>query len=310
MKEGQAKWFISLFGTEKEMEQLRGFLDLPNCRLVQATINKGCYLTSCRFSNLTDSKKVCESAKKLLTMIKAFAKIECIGDFYSITIGRGKAVVYTENATTIIRSTDGNVDGKADVSVSGITARASASANVPNVVIQDENGNIVRQERLERLERWFDYYLNRCDDEINHDVIDALSYYAEDTSWYSLWKVFETITLDINSDSEAKAKRQIDKYGWIDEDKLNAFGYWAQYDDAVCKHTGCGSRHSLALHRTEKYDPKQKFKRKLKRAKKQPVMGLQEAEQLIASLLKKWIESKRPETMMFHCFNYFASLIP
>ena len=41
MKEGQAKWFISLFGTEKEMEQLRGFLDLPNCRLVTGNDKQG-----------------------------------------------------------------------------------------------------------------------------------------------------------------------------------------------------------------------------------------------------------------------------
>ena len=225
MNESQATWFVSLFGSEHEMEQLRGFLELPNCRLVQAKINKGCYLTSCRFSNLTDSKEVCESAKKLLTMIRAFAKIEVGGDFLSVNVGGRSKVVGSENATTIIRSLDGNVDSKvkADVHVFGITASITFKANVPNVVIQDKDGNVVNQERLARPERWFDYYLNRCDDDIDSNVFDTLYYFAEETSFYSLYKVYETIKEDTDGHPKIDQNCKMVADGWVDYKDLKAF---------------------------------------------------------------------------------------
>ena len=179
--------FVSFFGNENELTQLRDLFNSPNCRLVPGTINKGCYLTACRFSNITD-KKVGESARKLVTMIKAFAKIELGGDFQSVNIGRGKIVVNSENATTIIRSLNGNVDGKADINVSGITATATFKANVPEVISRDKDGNVVIDKPQVPQERLHDYYLNRCDEEIDGNVLDALYYFAQETSFYSLYK--------------------------------------------------------------------------------------------------------------------------
>jgi hypothetical protein len=296
MEEGEVSWFVSLFGSENEKELLRGFLDLPNCRLVQAKEkNKGCYLTASRFSNLADDEEVCESAKKLLTMIRAFAKIELGGDFQSINVGgRGKIVVDNENAATIIRSLDGNVDGKADVYISGITATATFKANVPNVVIQDDDGNVVHQERLTRPERWFDYYLNRCDEEIDRKVFDALYHFAQVTSWFSLYKIYELITFDIYDESGNKAKNKMIKDGWVDEGELNLFLFSAQYYDVVggAKDAYLGlesARHSWAQYL--------KDLRKRKRSKadnpQDSIMHLPEAENLMRNILEKWLKSKQ-----------------
>jgi hypothetical protein len=296
IEEGKVSWFVSLFGSENEKELLRDFLDLPNCRLVQAKEkNKGCYLTASRFSNLADDEEVCESAKKLLTMIKAFAKIELGGDFQSINVGgRGKIVVDSENAATIIRSLDGNVEGNADVFTSGITATATFKANVANVVIQDEDDNVVHQESLTRPERWFDHYLNRCDEEIDRVVFDALYHFAQVTSWFSLYEIYEHITFDICDESNNKAKDKMIKDGWVDEGKLNDFLFSAQYYDVVggAKDAYLGSessRHSLAQYL--------KDLRKQKKSKadnpQDNIMHLPEAENLMGHILEKWLKSKQ-----------------
>ena len=296
MEEGKVSWFVSLFGSENEKELLRDFLDLPNCRLVQAKEkNKGCYLTASRFSNLADDEEVCESAKKLLTMIRAFAKIELGGDFQSINVGgRGKIVVDTENAATIIRSLDGNVEGNADVFTSGITATATFKANVPNVVTEDEDDNVVHQERLTRPERWFDHYLNRCDEEIDKIVFDALYHFAQVTSWFSLYKIYELIAFDIYEESGNMATNKMIKDGWVDEGKLNDFLFSAQYYDVVggAKDAYLGSessRHSWAQYL--------KDLRKQKKSKadnpQDRIMHLPEAENLMRNILEKWLKSKQ-----------------
>ncbi len=293
MEEGNVSWFVSLFGSENEKELLRDFLDLPNCRLVQAKEkNMGCYLTASRFSNLADDEEVCESAKKLLTMIRAFAKIELGGDFQSINVGgRGKVVVDNENAATIIRSRDGNVDGNVDVYISGITATAPFNANVPNVAIQDKDGDVAHEERPER---WFDYYLNRSDEEIDRIVFDALYYFAQVTSWFSLYKIYELIAFDIYDESGNKATNKMIKDGWVDEGELNHFLFSAQYYDVVGgakdAHLGLESdQHSWAQYLKDLRKPK----RSKADTPQDSIMHLPEAETLIGNILEKWLKSKQ-----------------
>jgi len=294
VEEGKVSWFVSLFGSENEKEVLRDFLDLPDCRLVQAKEkNEGCYLTASRFSNLADDEEVCESAKKLLTMIRAFAKIELGGDFQSINVGgRGKIVADSETAATIIRSLDGNIDGNIDVHVSGITG--IFKTNAQDVVIQDEDGNVVHRERLGRPDRWFDCYLNRCDEEIDKEVFDALYYFAQVTSWFSLYKVYELITFDIYDESDNKAKNKMIRDGWVDEDKLNDFLFSAQYYDVVGgakdAHLGVESaRHSW----TQYLKDIRRRKRSEADNPQDSIMHLPEAEDLMRNILERWLKSKQ-----------------
>ena len=48
--------YVSVFGNKNELIQLHDFLDSPNCSLWFDETNKRCFLTACRFLNLTDKK--------------------------------------------------------------------------------------------------------------------------------------------------------------------------------------------------------------------------------------------------------------
>jgi hypothetical protein len=160
MEERKVEWFVSLFGRENELRQLHSFLDSPNCHLQQfKDTNKGCYLTACRFSNLTDAKKVCESAKKLLIMIRAFAKIELRGAFLSVNVGQGKIIVDSKNNASIVRA---RVDGRDVWVYQTVVPNVNASVNqVESSVSGSVNSS--GAEPSEREEHLHDYYLNRCD---------------------------------------------------------------------------------------------------------------------------------------------------
>jgi hypothetical protein len=236
MGEGKVNWYVSLFGSENELKQLQNFLDSPNCRLVQfKEISTQCYLTSCRFSNLTDAKKVCESAKTLATMIKAFAKLELGGDFQSINIGQGEIIVDSKNATSIVRE---RVDGRDAWVFMTVVPTGTASANPVIVTI---NGVVQTSGADEK--RLHDYYLNLCNEEINRDVIDALFYFAQPTQWYTLYKAYETIKLAVDGhlhkeeDSKKKPSKII-KLEWVNSStELDNFTYTANHYDAEGRHS-------------------------------------------------------------------------
>jgi hypothetical protein len=291
MEENKAGWYVSLFGSEDELKQLHGFLDSPNCRLVQfKEKNKGCYLTACRFSNLTDPKKVCESAKKLLTMIRAFAKIELGGDFLSVNVGQGKIIIDSKNNASIIRQ---RVDGNDNWVYLTVVPNGTASANPVEVTV---GGSVITSdaEASEREERPHDYYLNRCDEEIDSTVLfEALFYFAQVTSWYSLYKVFKTI----------QSKNKISKIKeWVDGNKLESFSTSAQYYDAIGgakdAYLGLdGGRHTISEFQKEMKEAEDKALKKGQKNRPPPlVMHLPEAENLIRNLLKKWLESKQAVT--------------
>jgi len=239
MEEAKVSWYVSLFGSEDELKQLHGFLDSPDCRLAQfKEISTQYYLTACRFSNLTDAKKVCESAKTLLILIRAFAKIECKGDFQSINIGQGKIEVDSKNATSIVRERVDGTDRWVWPTVPTVTASVSPlEASVSGSV------KTSGAEPSERDKRLHDYYLNLCNEETNHEVIDALSYFALPTQWYTLYKAYETIKLAVdghlikNEDSKKKPSKII-KLKWVNSSKeLDDFTYTANHYDADGRHS-------------------------------------------------------------------------
>jgi hypothetical protein len=270
--EGKANWYVSLFGSENEPKQLHDFLDSPNCRLVQfKEISTQCYLTACRFSNLTDPKKVCESAKTLLIMIRAFAKIERKGDFQSINIGQGKSIVDNKNATSIVRERVEGTDRWVWPTVPTVTAsvnplEASVSGSVKTSAAEPSECD----------KRLHDYYLNLCNEEISYDVIDALFYFALPTQWYTLYKAYETIKLAVDGhlckDEKSKKKpSKIIKLEWVNSaTELDNFTYTANHYDADGRHSRLWREHG-----------------------KKPFSGslitLSEGEGLVRRLLTKWL---------------------
>ena len=149
-------------------------------------------MTAYRLEKLNDNE-VGESANNLITMMTAFAKIELDIDFQSIE---------HDDEVGFISSMREQPGNKSNVYVPAKTAKAYAFANVPTVVIQDKDGNIAPQERQER---WYDDYLNRCDDRIDSTVMfKALDYFAKKTAPIQLRWTYETIKNDEGGETKLR----------------------------------------------------------------------------------------------------------
>ena len=228
----QPQWFVSVFGSENELTAMRNFLDSPNCYLEQLD-NKICYLTSCRFSNLEGAKEVCDRAKKLLTMIKAFAKLELVGDYQSVHIGKGKITVYTENVASIIQRVDGSQSAWVYPPTVGVT--------VTVLPVRVSGAELVEPPKREK--RLHDDYLNRCDKVNDDNIFDALFYFAQETSWYTLYNAYETVKLVLDGHlhkkkhGKKKPSKILGDYEWATPTELHNFTYTAN-------HYGTDGRHS------------------------------------------------------------------
>jgi len=271
MGEHKVQWFVSLFGSENELKRLHSFLDSANCCLKQLEETDDRYfLTSCRFSNLEDAKEVCDLAKKLVVMIRAFAKLELGGDFQSIHIGSGKIVVDTKNVASIVQ----RVDGSQSVWVYPMTVGATATV----LPVRVSGAELV--EPPEREKRIHDDYLNRCDEEIDSNVFDVLYYFAEETTFYSLYKVYETIKIDTDNHQQIDHNCKMVDDGWVKYDDLNAFKKSANCYGVVRSPAGKYSlRHSQAECRQGK-------------VYKGPIYNLGQAEGFIRHLFERWFSWK------------------
>jgi len=270
MTEIKTDWYVSLFGNEEELRRLYNFLDSPNCYLEKLEPNQICYLTSCLFSNLEEADDVYNSAEKLLTMIKAFAKLELGGEYQSVHIGKGRIVAETKNVASIIK----RVDGSQSVGVYPIPVGVTATA----LPVRVSGAELVEPPNREK--RIHDDYLNRCDEKIDGDVFDALYYFAEESSFYSLYKAYETIKLDVDGNKKLDKSRIYD-YQWAKEDDVRDFDLSANCHGAVRDPEGKYKlRHSIAECRRSRDKPR-------------AILELQDAESFIKHLMKKWLQWKR-----------------
>lgn len=186
--------------SEIELEYLPTIFDSPDC-MVKIENDGNYYLTACRFEKLTD-KEITESAKKLITMIAAFAKIELGEDFQGIESD-------DINIISIIQKTD-----ESAVYVQSDVATASAKWVIPHFEVKDG-----KQVPRERQERWYDFYLNQCDDRIDNTVMfEALSYFAERTTPRTLRLTYEVIRND-----EGGKERLSENNDWVTIKELNPF---------------------------------------------------------------------------------------
>jgi hypothetical protein len=256
-----------------ELEYWPDLFNSPDCNVTKQ--DDAFWLTACRFEKLGEIDDVRESARKLITIMTAFAKIE-LGTMFQ------HEQRDDDNVVTAIREHVGNTT---NVNVFPGTATAHAFALPAKVVIQDEHGNVITQPRQAR---WYDYYLDRCDDKINDTILRVLAYFARTTSWYNLYKAYELILYDIDKNVH-KAENWIIQKGWVDDDKklsrkkLSDFGLSAQYYDFLVSPKGDldESRHSEAH-----------FQMKFKGKQPADIMHKPEAVQLIGNLIKGWLKDK------------------
>ena len=283
MQGDKTNFYVSLYGYNDELKQLDEFLDSPKCHLEQLKeTNERYFLTACRFSNLTEDSEIIESAKKLVTIIKAFAKIELERDFQSINIGHGKIIIDNKDVTIIIK----RVAGRQDVSIALPTLGATASVISAAVTMASAESSTPSKHK----KNIHDDYLNRCDEEIDGNIFDALYYFAEETSFYSLYKVYEIIKSVTDKNPDVNKYSKMIRCRWVKNvDEVLAFKRSANCYGAVKNPEGKYSRRH-----SEEWCLEQV---RLKRAKeyKGDILELPETEDFIRRLLKNWIASKCPK---------------
>jgi hypothetical protein len=139
-----------------------------------------------------------------------------------------------------------------------------------------------------------DKYLNRCEDKIDGAVFDALYHFSENTSYYSLYKVFEIIKSVTDKNPQVDTKSKMISRGWVkNEDEVFAFKESANCYGAVKNPEGKYIlRHSKedCLEAVRQREGKKSRRKKYKGV----IFELPEAEDFIRRLLIKWIASKRP----------------
>ena len=263
--------------SDTELKDWLNLFNFPACNLTRVEGSSYC-LTAERFEKLTDRDEVAESARKHVKMMAAIAKINSNADFQ-----RRKA----SHDKDVISSIRENLGDKANVTanetvfldvVNGVTVEVCGST----AIVQDENGNIVSQEKHERQADWHDDYLNRCDFWINNPVIfKALDCFADKTTPRTLRLVYEIIC-DDEGNEEALYKNN----GWVTKKELRAFTHSVSHP-----HMEGEALHAIPK---DNYTP----------------MKLDEAKKFLAKrLLKPWLikkgDSQVRGTMM--AFNKFAN---
>jgi hypothetical protein len=172
--------------SDTELKDWLNLFNSPACNLRRAEDGSYC-LTAERFEKLTDHDEVAESARKLVKMMAAIAKINSDADFQ-----RRKA----SDDKDVISSIRENLGDKANVTVFlDVVNGGTFEVCGGTAIVRDENGNIVPQEQREHLADWHDDYLNRCDVWINNPVIfKALDCFADKTTPRTLRLVYEILT--------------------------------------------------------------------------------------------------------------------
>jgi hypothetical protein len=204
------RWKIPLYLnhilSDTELNRWLHLFDSPKCKVSQAQDGKY-YLTACRFEKLDKADEVKESASKLITMMIAFAKIELDIDFENIE---------DVNDERLVRAVQEDAGGNTNVTVYPKTPGAYASAMQPTVEIRDKYGNVVTQPRQAR---WWDYYLDQCDDSMyNTTAFKALSYFAQKQEPRTIRLTYETVRND-----EGGKDEDVLRCGWVTKDELHRF---------------------------------------------------------------------------------------
>jgi hypothetical protein len=278
---------LGLYGREDDLKRLNDFLDSPHCHLQFKEDEKRYYLIACRFSNLTnDEDQLYKSAKKLLTAIRTFAKLEKGWDLQSITIGRGKTLVERNEPISIVKET------KDSRSVTVMLAPIPDATTSTNRVTVSKNGVVQAPsaESSERKRHLHDDYLDQCDKDINPTIYNVLSDFALVASWTSLQRILRAIELDTG--------KNIEKMGWAKKGKRDSFFTSATFHDSLAETEDDYVGLDRGRHPKREFEKIEEAKlEEIRKGKKEratpPVWHLPEAESFIGCVLKKWLEFKR-----------------
>jgi hypothetical protein len=266
--------------TDVELEHSLELFDTATCKVTREE-NGEYYLTACRFDKLSEADEVNESATKLTTIMKAIVKVEhCINHpengegSYSGIFERGNDEWHEYVKVKI--SNVPNVD--VEVLKPIVTAQSFYEDGSP--MPQHAEDNSPPQENEKGQDCWYRWLISPCTDDIDSEVFDAIYYFAEEASFYSLYKAYETIKVDVDGNKELKKSKIYDNQ-WAIEDDVRDFDLSANCYGAVRDPTGKYTlRHSVTWCRKMVQAPRS-------------ILELEEAESFIRNLMKKWLEWKR-----------------
>jgi hypothetical protein len=236
-----------------ELQHWPKLFDSPACKVTLAA-DGNYYLSACRFEKLTDPTEVFKSEKKLKTMMHAIFKIEK-PDFENLV------PVDKENAPSGYRERVGDT---LNACVNLVSPSGVGRATPVIVTIIDKYHNGTPEARQER---WYDYFLDQCNDWIDNTVVfEALDYFAKKTVSLTLRQTYEVVKRDEGG------KYRLLRNKWVEKKDLSVFTESLDRFDM--------EGHGVHVERLN-YD----YSR--------PIMSLSAAQTFLAGLLKQWLEKKR-----------------
>ena len=198
-----------------ELDDWCDLFDSPRCKVTKE--DDGYWLTACRLEN--PNLKLGESAEKLKIMMTGFAREGRIS--FQNRKRDDEAPFVTRIYDTEDKSTTHIGYAK---TVESVIMAGKASVQILDKNGNPKNGNPAPQERQER---WYDYYLDRCDDWIDSTIMfKALSYFAEKTTPRRL-RLIRDIIMDDEWEKEASLKNN----SWVAGNKLKDFSGFLNFHD-------------------------------------------------------------------------------
>jgi hypothetical protein len=269
--------------TDAELEHCLELFDTPTCKVTREEDGEH-YLTACRFDKLAEADKVSESATKLTTIMKAIVKVEHginhpengEGSYSGIFERRNDE--WHEYVNVKLKSPG------AFTNVGQIVATVQNFDEDGSPMPQNQEGYRPAQEAEEPAKRWYQCLVCPCKDEINSNVFDALYHFAEETSYYSLYKVYEIIKTDTDNHPFTDQNCKMINAGWTTFPRLKSFKM-----SANCYGVTRSPKGKYTLRHTEA-DCRSQVQSGIRQPYLGPFMDLSEAEQYVRCLLKKWLE--------------------
>lgn len=188
------EWWVSLKGNKFDLEDLVKLFHRPKLRI--KTENGNYYLESSDFDTMTESVDVQSHAGELIAIANGIAKVHS-KNFDHVALGeviRDKGGGTFRHFGYFYTSTRLGVDEDDKLS----------------------DGTLITPDRVSEAEALIP--LSNQSDLIR----DALNFFREDSTWWSLRKTYEAVTVELQP-------TQISKKGWATEPELTRFREWASH---------------------------------------------------------------------------------
>jgi hypothetical protein len=227
------EWMVRLEGSAADLQEFPYMF--RSDRLNVRKEGGDYYLRSSEFDALSDVDEVRARALELIPLMTGIVKLRA---------GYAEAVT----ADVVVKVNDDGTTQRFVLLAGSLRARATLR------MLQDTPAS-----ELTEAERWMTLALQG-----DEKVVDALRFFEEPTTWWSLRKAYEVV------ETELKQPSKIDKLGWASLDDIKRFKEWAGH----------------YVHGEQSSPPD---------ANRYPQLPLVEAEAFIQMLLTRWLRWKLGE---------------